>query len=588
MSGASRFSPGRLFPGAVLLCHYKRTWLRGDVLAGITVAAYLIPQVMAYAEVAKLPAVTGLWAAVGPLAVYAVLGSSRQLSVGPESTTALMTASAVGALVGLSGGPNRHAEVAAVLAIAVGLLCIAGWFLKLGFVADLLSKPVLVGYMVGIALLMIVSQLGKTTGVPINGTNVFMELRSFAMHIGAAHVPTLILAGVVLTFLLVMTRLAPRWPAPLIAILAASAAVYFFDLTRFGLRVVGSVPSGLPVPRVPELGDLRLLSLLPAALGVAVVGYSNNVLTGRALAERRQEQIDSDQEFAALGVANVAAGLLQGFPVSSSGSRGILGDAMGSHTQMYSLVALAAVAVAAFVAGPVLATFPTAALGAVVIYAALRLIDLQELRRIARFRMSELVLAVSTTVAVLAFDVLMGIGVAIALSLGDLLRRIANPHDGVLGYVPGLAGMHDIGDYENARQVPGLVVYRYDSPLFFANAEDFTRRATAAVDRASLRGKVHWLVLNTEANVEVDLTSVDALDGLCRAMKKRGVEMALARVKQDLLNHLVAARFVPGRVPFERVYPTLPSAVAAYVDWYEVEFGAAPAGFIPPPPSIPT
>ena len=244
--------------------------------------------------------------------------------------------------------------------------------------------------------------------------------------------------------------------------------------------------------------------MLPAALGVTIVAYSDNIVTARAFAARRREAVDARQEFLALGAANVGAGLFSGFPVSSSGSRTAIGDSMGSRTQLYSLVTGAVLLLTLLFLGPALSTFPLAALGALVIFAALRLIDLPELRRIARFRRSELFLALATTAAVLIFDVLYGIAVAVALSILDLLRRIARPHDGILGYVPGLAGMHDIDDYATSSQVPGLLVYRYDAPLFFANAEDFNRRALASVDAAD--PPVEWFLLNAEANTEIDLT----------------------------------------------------------------------------------
>jgi SulP family sulfate permease len=253
----------------------------------------------------------------------------------------------------------------------------------------------------------------------------------------------------------------------------------------------------------------------------------------------------------------------------------VIGDAMGSRSQLYSLVALATVLVTVFFLRPMLATFPTAALGAVVVYAALRLIDVAELRRIARFRRSELVLALTTVVGVLIFGVLYGIGVAIAVSIVDLLRRIAKPHDGVLGYVPGVAGMHDVDDYPTGRQVPGLVVYRYDSPLFFANAEDFRTRALAAIDDAE--DQVEWFLLNAEANIEVDLTAVDALDDLRQTLAARDIVFAMARVKHELRATLRTAGFL-AKVGEDRVFMTLPTAVEAYVAWHVERHGTPPPG----------
>ena len=479
---SSRTSPGSWStwtPGLHQLLNYQRGWLRGDVLAGVTVAAYLIPQVMAYATVAGLPAVAGLWAALVPLAVYAVLGSSRQLSVGPESTTALMTATALAPLV--AGDPSRYAVLAALMAVLVGGFCLLGGLLRLGFLADLLSRPVLVGYMTGVAVIMIGGQLGKVTGVAVEGDEFVDQLRSFVAGVGGAHWPTVALALVVLVMLLAISRVAPKFPGALVAVLAATAAVEVFALEARGIRVVGEIPAGLPAPSVPVIPAADLLAMLIPAVGIAVVAFSDNALTGRTFAARKGESIDANAELRALGICNVATGLTHGFPVSSSGSRTALGDAVGSRTQVYSLVALASVVAVMFLGRGLLENFPMAALGALVVFAALRLIDIAEFRRLGRFRRSELLLALATTAAVLGFGVLYGVLVAIGLSILDLLRRVARPHDGVLGLVPGVAGMHDLDDYPDARPVPGLVVYRYDAPLFFANAENFRERALAAV-----------------------------------------------------------------------------------------------------------
>jgi len=364
-------------------------------------------------------------------------------------------------------------------------------------------------------------------------------------------------------------------PVPLVVMLAAALAVALLHLQDRGLAVVGQVPAAIPLPSLPAvgLGDLRLL-LLPA-IGVTVVGYTDNVLTARVFATRNGYEIDTNQELLALGLANGASGVMRGFPVSSSGSRTVIGDAAGSRSQLFSLVTLAAVLLTLLVGRGVLASFPTAALGALVIWAASRLVDVAELRRLARFRRSELVLALATTVGVLAFDILYGVLVAVGLSLVDLLRRVARPHDGILGYVPGLAGMHDVDDYPGTQQVHGLVVYRYDSPLFFANAQDFKRRALAAVDGAS--PPAQWLLLNAEANVQVDLTATDALAELYDELERRGVVLAMARVKSELADDLRRAGLLE-RLGADRVFPTLPTAVAAYADWYVERHGESPSG----------
>lgn len=555
--------PRSLTPhGLRLLRHYRRAWLRPDALAGITVAAYLVPQVMAYSGLAGLDPVAGLWAIIGSLLVYAVFGSSPQLSVGPESTTALMTAVTIAPLA--AGDPARYAALATALALVVGGLCLLGAAARLGFLADLLSRPVLVGYMAGVAVIMMVGQLGVASGVPVTGRSTVDILGSFFANLGRVHVPTLLLSAGVLAFLLVAGRLAPKLPVPLIAVLLATAAVSLLSLRDHGVRVIGSVPAGIPVPGLPAVSGADLAALVLPALGVAVVGYSDNVLTARSFGNRNSYRVDANTELLALGAANVAAGLSHGFPVSSSASRTAIGDSLRSKSQVHSLFAVAVVVLVLFVGGPLLALFPMAALGALVIYAALRLVEPREFHRFGVFRHSELALALATTMSVLLLGVLYGVLVAIALSILDLLRRIARPHDGILGAVPGVAGMHDVDDYPGATRIPGLVVYRYDAPLCFANAENFRRRALDAVNASPTA--VKWFLLNAEANVEVDITAVDALEDLRKELSRRGIVFAMARVKQDLRDVLDKAGF-PQRVGEDKIFPTLPTAVDGYRQW---------------------
>ena len=541
---------------------FDRASLRGDTLGGVTVAAYLVPQVMAYAGLAGLPPVAGLWAVLPALAVYALLGSSRQLSVGPESTTALMTAAAVGPLA--AGDPDRYAALASALALVVGGLCLLAWAGRLGFVADLLSRPVLVGYLAGVAAIMIIGQLERTTGVPLAGTTFVADLADFVTRLDELRVGTTVFAAGVLAFLLVVQARFPALPGPLLAVLLATLVAAAAGLEQRGIALVGDIPGGLPAPALPALGGADLAALLLPALGVTVVAYTDNVLTGRAFAARRRETIDPGREFLALGAANVGAGLVHGFPVSSSGSRTAIADASGARSQAYSLVTLVTVLAVLLALRPLLARFPQAALGALVVYAALRLIDTAEFRRLARFRRSELLLALAALGGVLAFGILYGVLLAVGLSVADLLARVARPHDAILGRVPGLAGMHDVDDYPGARTIPGLVVYRYDSPLIFANAEDFHRRALAAVDAHP--GPVAWFLLNVEANTEVDITGLDAMEAVREELAARGIVVALARVKQDVLREL-RAHGLAQRIGEERLYPTLPTAVEAYEAW---------------------
>ncbi|MEB3166226.1 MAG: sulfate permease [Cyanobacteriota bacterium] len=547
-------------PGLSRLRAYRSAWWRGDVLAGVTVAAYLVPQCLAYGELAGVPPIHGLWATLPALLLYALLGSSPQLSVGPESTTAVMTAAAIAPLA--AGDPQAAAGLASLLALLVSLVCVLAATARLGFLADLLSRPILVGYMSGVAILMITSQLGRICGIHLRSTAIPAQLLELLRRAGEIHLPTLLLALGVLLFLRLMQRLAPGAPGPLLAVLLSVAVVSLGHLEQRGVAVIGSIPAGLPRLSLPPAAPVDSLPyLLSAALGIAVVGTSDNVLTARAFAARSGDRIDAAQELLALGAANLGNALLQGFPVSSSGSRTAIGDALGSRSQLHSLVALVMVLLVLLALRPVLALFPRAALGAVVIAAALRLIDRAAFARMRRFKSSEFRLALITMAGVLFTDILVGVGLAVALSVIDLFARLMRPNDAVMGRVPNLAGLHDVTDWEGASTIPGLVIYRYDAPLCFANAGHFQERALAAI--AAEPQPVEWFVLNAEAIVEIDITAADALLELADTLAARGIVVGLARVKQDLLQQLERAGIVE-RIGRDRFFPTLPTAVAAF------------------------
>lgn len=544
--------------------------LTGDLPAGVTVAAYLIPQVMAYSQIAGLSPTAGLWASVAAMLAYALLGSSRQLSVGPESTTALMVAAALAPVA--AGDAGRYAALASVLALMVGAMCLVGRVLRLGFLADLLSKPVLLGYLAGVAALMIIGQLGRLTGTEVDGDSAAEQLESFVRVVDDSHMETIVLAATVLAVLVVLRRFRPGWPAPLLTVLLATAAVAAFDLQQHGIGVVGSV-SGMPdLPAFDSLRGQDVLDLIGPALAIMLVGFTDNMLTSRAFAARHHAYVDGNRELMALGAANLAAGGVGGFPVSSSGSRTALADAAGARTQRYSVVAALTVVTVLFAFGPILTNFPVAALGALVVYAAVRLVDVAGLRRLLAFRHSEAALALVTTVGVLTLGVRDGILVAVALSLVDLLRRVTRPHDAVLGTVPGLAGMHDVEDYPTAQEVPGLLIYRYDSPLFFANAQDFRRRATKAY--AAAPTKPRYMLLNMEAMSEIDVTAADVLEDLRADLARDGVALALCRVKYELRRDLDAAGLSEAIGP-HLIFPTLATAVEALTA--EPEQGRTPS-----------
>jgi len=538
----------------------QRFLRRGDLLAGVTVAAYLVPQCLAYGELAGLPPVTGLWAILPSMLIYPLLGSSPQLSVGPETSTALMTAAVVAPLA--AGDPQHYATAASLLALLVGLLCALGAALRLGFLADLLSKPILVGYLAGVAVLMVCGQLHALTGTGLRADTLAEAVRQRLLMHGSVHGPTLALALAALLLMGALARWAPGWPGPLVAVLLASAAVPLWHLEQQGVALIGPIPAGFPWPRLPAPVDLQTVPpLLAGALGIALVGYSDSVLTGRCFAQRSGRRLDADQELLALAAVNVGSALFQGFPVSSSNTRTALADAAGCHSQRYALVAAGVTVLVLMGLRPLLSQFPRPVLAAIVVFAALRLIDPGAFVRLWRFRPSECLLALGTLAGVLFSGLLIGVALAVGLSVVALFGRLARPHAAVMGEVPGLAGYHDVQDWEGGRTIPGLVLFRYDAPLCFANAEDFRRRVLAAVDGAAPAAE--WLVLNAEAVVEIDSTAAEMLLELPRELAKRGVRLALSRVKHELQAQLEAAGVLE-LVGLEHLYPTIPTAVAAF------------------------
>jgi len=535
-------------------------------MAAITVTAYLIPQVMAYASLAGVPPQTGLAVIVVTMVIYALIGSSRLLSVGPESTTALMTAAVLAPLA--LGDATRYIALAATMALLVGLYALLAGVLRIGFIGDLLSRPVLIGYLSGVAVIMIVSQIGKVSGVDVAGQSIIEDVRSFATNLASsgAHLPTVAIGASVTIALLVLTPRFRRIPIPLIVMLVATAVVAIFDLTSEGVQTVGRVSADNLAVGLPSLASDDLVILLLPALGIFIVGYTDNVLTARAFASRSGQRIHNNQEFLGLGAANIGSSLVGGFPVSSSASRTVIAEASGARTQGYSIIAAALVVVSVLAFSDVISAFPTAALGGVVVYAAIRLIDIAEFRRLWAFRRREFFIAVAAVVGVLVFDILYGVLAAIALSVVELLTRVARPHAAVLGQAEGVAGWHDIDDYPTATQIPGLLVFRYDSPLFFANAEDFSRRCRAAIDAADPQPQ--WFLLNMEGNTEVDITGLDALEEVRAHCADRGIVMTLDHVKSEVWAQL-ERHGVGQRIGRQLVFPTHPTAVAAYERWVD-------------------
>lgn len=545
-------------PGLGWLVGYRRAWLRTDVVAGLSVAALLVPQAMAYARLADLPPAAGFRAALPALVIYALVGSSRHLQVGPEPGTALLAAAAVGPLA--AGDPDRYAELMALLAVLVGLVAVVGAVARLGAIATLLSRPVLVGYLCGVGVTLLASQIAPFTGLVIEADQPVPRLIEAAGKVGDVHGPTLALGAVTLAVILVLRWRVPQVPGVLVGVVGATAVAAVLGLDEHGVAVVGAIPAALPTLSVPgpSAGDVG--ALVPAALGIALVGYADNMLTARGIAARQGYRVDPTAELAGLGAANLAAGLGGGFPVSSSASRSALPATLGSHTKLVGLVAAAGLGAAVLVLRPVIAQFPTTAIAALIVAAAVAIIDVRGLLDLAALSRAEVGVALATAAGVVAFDVLVGIGIALVLSVAVAFGRIARPADAVLGGADELEGWIPVES--GGRPLEGLLVYRFDAPLFFANATRFRDRVLDALDANP--GEERWVVLDLEGVGSIDTTAVAELTAVVDDLTRRGVTtVGVARASRPSLAMLERASLLAPAGPL-RAFQTINDAVHAF------------------------
>ena len=503
---------------------YRRAWLSGDIVAGVVLTALLVPQGMAYAELAGLPPVTGLYTTVLALLAYALFGPSRILVLGPDSALGPLIAAALVPLVDAQADPARAVALASMLALLMGALCIAAGLARLGVLAQFLSKPVRVGFLNGIAVIVFVGQLPKLFGFSSDAQGTVNEVDAFVRGLRDGRtVPASLAVGVgALAVILVFRRWLPKVPGVLVAVVGAAIVVGAFDLTAHGVSVVGAIPSGFPGPTLPHVGLHEAGNLLLAAAGIAFVTLADTTATSRSLAARRGEHVDANREIRALGAANVAAGLFQGFPVSTSTSRTAVAESSGSHTQLTGLIGASAIVAILLVQNNLGRYLASSTLAAIIMAAALTLFDFEGLRWLWKVRPSELWLSLIALLGVVALGVLEGILVAIALALGNFVRRAWRPYDAVLGRIEGTKGYHDIDRHPEARQIPGLVLYRFDAPVFFANAELFSERLQRAVhDRGDA---TRWVIVAAEPITDVDTTGAEILSELLDDLDARGVE----------------------------------------------------------------
>ncbi len=560
----------RYVPALATVRTYQSAWFQKDITAGLVLTAILVPVGMGYAEAAGLPAIYGLYATIVPLLAYAIFGPSRILVLGPDSSLAGIIAATILPLA--AGDPDRLVALAGMLALMTGALCILAGLARFGFITDLLSKPIRLGYLNGIALTVLVGQLPKLLGFPSSGDNLIQEAISLVQGVlqGMTNWTSLAIGAACLATVLIFKRRWPKIPGVLVAVVGATIVTSVFDLAvTKGVSVVGPLPQGLPSFQIPIVSPSDLATLLAGAIAITLVAFADTSVLSRTFALRGGYEVDSNQELIALGAANVAAGLFQGFSISSSSSRTPVAESAGAKTQLTGVVGAVCIALLLVFAPALLQNLPNAALGAVVIAACLSLVDIQGFRRLYRLRRSEFALAIASFLGVALIGVIQGIFIAVALALFGFIWRAWRPYDAVLGRVDGLKGYHDITRYPEARRIPGLVLFRWDAPLFFANAEVFREHILSAVAEAPTPTK--WVVVAAEPVTDIDVTAAEALSALDDDLQNAGIELCFAEMKDPVKDRLKSYGLFT-KLGAELFFPTLGQAVDRYVEMQQVEW----------------
>lgn len=549
---------GRYAPGLAALLSYNPAWFRHDLVAGVSVAAVAVPIAIAYSQLAGAPPVYGLYASILPLVAYAVFGSSRQLIMAPDAATCAIVAAVVIPLAGAD--PSRYVSLSMTLAMMTGVVCILAGLARLGFLTNFLARPILSGYLNGIAVSIVASQLGHLFGFPLKRTGLFRTLAEFLPRLGETHGLTLAVGLAAFVMLLGIRRFAPMFPAPLIVVALGIAASRLFGLGTRGVALVGTIPAGLPRLVIPDVGFDDLGPLAFGAVGIALISFNSAMVTARGFAVKNRYELDSNQEFIALGVADIGAGLLQGFAVSGADSRTAVNDSAGGKSQLTGLVAAGLlVAILLFLTVP-LAALPVTVLSAVLVGSAIGLFDLQSLVRLRRVSRREFRLSILTMLGVISVGVLPGVLVAVSVALLQLLAGASRPNDAVLGRTPGTDGYHNIVDRPDAETIPGLLIYRFDSALVFFNADHFKSRVRKVLQEA--KGNVHCFLLDAETIASIDTTGVAILGEVAAEMERTGIVFAVAMAKSPVRSMLDRAGFIRQIGP-DRIFASLESAVTA-------------------------
>ena len=563
----------RLVPGLEVITSYRREWLAKDIIAGVVLTTLLVPQGMAYAELAGLPPITGLYTSIMCLLGYAVFGPSRILVLGPDSSLGPMIAATILPLIAAGGDAKRAVALASVLAIMVAAIMILGAVARLGFIADLISKPTMTGYMNGLALTILVGQLPKLFGFKVEADGFLGELTGFVKGLANGEaVPAAAMVGITgIALILVLQRWLPKVPAVLIMVVLAIAATTVFSLADHGVSLVGVLPKGFPPLTIPHVRLDDLGPLAAGAAGIALVSLADTISTASAFAARTGQEVHGNGEMTGIGAANLAAGLFQGFPVSTSGSRTAVAERSGAKTQLTGVTGAALIILMIVLVPGLFRNLPQPALAAVVITASLSLADIPGTVRLWRQRKAEFLLSIAAFLGVVLLGVLPGIAIAVALSILNVFRRAWWPYDTELGRVESLEGYHDVHTHPEAQRLPGLVIYRFDAPLFFANATTFrdkVRRLAKADPPPS------WILIAAEPMTDVDTTASDVLEELDEALNAAGISLVFAELK-DPVRQKIERYGLTRTIDPHHFFPTLESAVVAFREATGAEWTAA-------------
>ena len=549
-------------PGVRVVSGYRRQWLLKDVIAGVVLTTLLVPQGMAYAELAGLPPITGLYTSIMCLLGYAIFGPSRILVLGPDSSLGPMIAATILPLIGSGGDPKKAIAIASLLALIVAAIMILAATAKLGFIADLLSKPTMIGYMNGLALTILIGQLPKLFGFSVDADNLIAECTGFVEGLADGKaVPAAVAVGVAgIVLILVVQRWLPKVPAVLVMVVLSIGAAVVFDLAEHGVSLVGTLPKGFPPLTIPSVERSDLGPIFIGAIGIAIVSLADTISTASSFAARTGQEINGNQEMIGIGTANLAAGLFQGFPVSTSASRTAVAERSGSRTQLTGVTGAVLITIMIMAIPGLFRNLPQPALAAIVITAALSLADIQGTVRLWRQRRAECLLSVAAFLGVALLGVLAGIGIAVALSILNVFRRTWWPYQTELGRVSDVAGYHDVRSYPAAERMAGMVIYRFDAPLIFANAKTFR---DAIVRLAKAEPKPKWIVIAAEPITDVDTTASDVLEELDEFLNGQGINLVFAELK-DPVRCKIERYGLTRTIDPSHFFPTVDSAADAF------------------------